>query len=111
MIDFANSLGIVAPYYNIIFVVIILFLFMKLFSVPNKKIYLLPWQLLFLAIIIYIIEEILTIFYYAGIFQIPRIFNAVFEFLIITIFTYALLMQQEYLKKARMEKKKGKNAK
>ena len=111
---FGESLRIVAPYYNLVLVVIALVMFLKLFSLRNKKIYMLPWYLLFAAVVVFIVEEILTVFYYAGIYQIPRIMNAVFEFIIISLFIYMLLKQKEYVKglsKKTIKKTGGKNAK
>ena len=109
---FGESLGAVAPYYNLVLVLIVLVMFLKLFNLPNKKIYMVPWQLLFAAVVVFIIEEILTVFYYAGIYQIPRIMNAVFEFVIISLFIYMLLKQKEYVKGLALKKKiKRKNAK
>lgn len=97
--SFADCLGIVAPYYNLVLVLIVLVMFLKLFAIPNKKIFLLPWKLLFFAVVIYIAEEILTVFNYAGILTVPRVLNAIFEFGIIIIFIYVLLLQKEFLKK------------
>ena len=96
-----ECLGNVAPYYNLALVVIAVGLFFKLFSLKNEKLYLAPWRLLFVAVTIFIVEEILTVLNFAGIFYTPRILNAVFEFAIITIFIYMLLIQKEYLKNAK----------
>jgi hypothetical protein len=98
-LPFGECLGIVAPYYNLVFVLVLLVLFLKLFSIKNKNVYLLPWKLLFFSVTVYIVEELLTVFHIAGIVQVPRILNAVFEFVIITIFIYLLLLQKDYLKK------------
>ncbi len=96
---FGECLGIVAPYYNLALVLVLLILFVKLFRIPSKKTFMLPWKLLFAAVCIYILEEILTVFHIAGIMQIPRILNAWLEFGMITLFIYLLLRQQDYLKK------------
>lgn len=98
-VPFGESLGTVAPYYNLVLVLVVLIMFFKLFSIYNKKIFLLPWKLLFFAVAVYILEEMLTVFNNAGIVNTPRILNAVFEFVIITIFIYMLLIQKEYLEK------------
>ena len=103
-----ESLGIVAPYYNLVLVLIVLVMFLKLFSIKNKKVFLLPWKLLFFAVSVYILEEMLTVFKIAGIVDIPRFINAVFEFVIITIFLYMLLIQKEHLRKASGIKKNAK---
>ncbi len=108
---FGPCLGAVAPYYNLVLVLVVLFMFLKLFSIRNDKIFLLPWKLLFFAVVIYIIEEMLTVFNIAGVVTTPRILNAVFEFVIITIFIYLLLVQKECLQKEVVAKKKKKNVK
>lgn len=100
MIPFGECVGIVAPYYNLVLVLILLMMFLKLFNLPNKKLFLLPWKLLFLAVSVYILEEMLTVFKIAGIIDYPRILNGVFEFVIISIFIYLLLIQKDYLKKS-----------
>jgi hypothetical protein len=97
MTSFGECVGTVAPYYNLVLVLVVLLLFLKLFSIPNKKIFLLPWKFLFIAVIIYILEELLVVFGYSGIIQIPRIWNAFFEFIIITLFIYALLLQRQHV--------------
>lgn len=111
MIPVGEALGIVAPYYNLVLVLIVLFLFSKLVTLHNKKLYLLPWKLLFLAVAIYIVEEILTVLNIMGKIATPRILNAVFEFFIITIFIYLLLLQKDFLKGKIKQKNKGKNVK
>ena len=58
---FEACVGLVAPYYNLVLVVIVVILFLKLFSLKNKNAYLKPWKLLFFAIIVYIIEESVTV--------------------------------------------------
>jgi len=97
----AESIGVVAPYYNLAFVIVVVLLFLRLFKIPNKKIFLTPWKLLFLAVLIFIVEEILTVLKQAAVIDYPRIVNAVFEFFIITIFIYTLLIQKEYVKHRR----------
>jgi len=89
--------GIVAPYYNLALVAIVIVLFTKLCVLKKKSAYLLPWKILYLAVFIFIIEEIFTIFTFLGILSVPRIANAVFEFMIVFLFIYALLLQKQYL--------------
>ncbi len=92
-------LGLVAPYYNLILVIIIMHFFIRLLSTRHKKLMLKPWRILFAAVCIYIVEEILTILNSLGVTNTPRIFTSVFEFVIITIFIYMLLIQKEISKK------------
>ncbi|MBD3164330.1 hypothetical protein GF323_03955 [Candidatus Woesearchaeota archaeon] len=104
MIPFGECLGVVAPYYNLVFVLVVLLMFFKLFSIKNKKLFLLPWKLLFAAVGIYILEEMLTVFKNVGMVELPRIYNAVFEFFIISIFIYLLLVQKQYLTNKKNDK-------
>ena len=57
----AYCLGMVAPYYNLALVVIVIILFLRLFKTPNKKTYLKPWKFLFAAVLVYVGEEIITV--------------------------------------------------
>ena len=97
--SFGESLGLVAPYYNLILLIIVILLFAKLFRSADKKTYTKPWKFLFFAISVFVLEELLTILKDRGIISIPRITNSVFEMVIITSFIYMLLLQKEYLKK------------
>jgi hypothetical protein len=99
MTTLGEHIGFVAPLYNLALVVIVFIMFLKLFSLKNKKIYLLPWKLIYATILIYIVEEVLTVLNNLSILITPRILNAFFELAIVSIFIYALLAQKEYLKK------------
>jgi hypothetical protein len=97
----ANCLGRIAPYYNLVLVLIVAILFMKLFAQQSKKIYLIPWKILFFAVIVYVIEEVLTVA--AGLEIIPVssliLVNPILEMIIITAFIYVILLQREYVLK------------
>src|SRR3989338_404545 len=95
----AESFGIVAPYYNLALVLIVIIMFLKMFSISNRKVFALPWKLMFAAVIIFVVEEVITVLNLLGLFATPRILNVIFEFFIITLFIYALLLQKEHLKK------------
>ena len=75
--------------------------FIRLFSVEekNKKVFLAPWKYLFVALLIFIVEEALTVLRSVGILNIPRNINGFFEVAIISIFIYTLLLQHQYMKK------------
>jgi hypothetical protein len=94
-----NCLGMVAPYYNLVLVIIIMPLFIKLLSVKHKKLILKPWRLLFIAILIFVVEEVLTVLNGLGITNSPRILTPIFEMAIITLFIYMLLLQKEIIGK------------
>jgi hypothetical protein len=99
MTQLTECLGLVAPYYNLIFVLIVIILFIVFLRNPNKKIYTLPWKLLLIAILAYVVEEILTVLNDAHIISITRLVAPLLEMVMISLFIYMLLEQREYLKK------------
>ncbi len=88
------------PIYNLGLVIIALFLFIKLFNTPikDRRVYLFPWKLIFIALTIFVVEEVLTVLRAFDIINIPIHINGFFELLIITTYIYALLLQKEHLK-------------
>jgi len=94
------SLAQAAPLYNLGLVVVTLILFIKLFTTPvrDKHVYLMPWKVLFFAVLIFIIEEVLTIFRVTEVINIPIHVNGFFELAIICTFIYTLLLQKEHLR-------------
>ncbi|MEM4254434.1 MAG: hypothetical protein QXR48_03580 [Candidatus Woesearchaeota archaeon] len=100
MVEFGVALGMIAPYYNLILVLVAVLLFIALFRTEQKaKVFLFPWKLVFFSLIIYVIEEGLTILRALGIVDIPVHINGFFELIIVSAFIYALLLQKEYIKK------------
>ena len=100
MVDLGVALGMIAPFYNLALVIVVIWLFLALFRTqPKTKVFLFPWKLLFFAVIIFIAEEIITIMRSLGIVDIPIHINAFFELVIIAVFIYALLLQREYVQK------------
>lgn len=102
MSEFWVALGLVAPYFNLVLVLVLFYLFLKLFATPvksRKKVFQKPWILIFVALCIFVIEEILTILRTAGLLNIPAHINGFFELGIIILFIYALLLQKERIKK------------
>jgi hypothetical protein len=97
------SLAEAAPLYNLGFVLIAIFLFIKLFTTPvrDKRVYLMPWKLLFFALLVFIVEEVLTVLRQLEIINIPKHINGFFELIIICTFIYTLLLQKEHMKIAR----------
>lgn len=95
----AYCLGKVAPYYNLILVFIVILLFLKLFKTSNKKVYIIPWKFLFGAVLVYVGEEIITVFDMAYLISVPKVVFPLLEMWIITLFIYALLLQKENVKK------------
>jgi hypothetical protein len=101
MSDLGLALGTAAPYYNLVLVAILIYLFIKLFRAQkiNRRVYMMPWYLLFVALIIFVVEELFTVLRTAGILNFPAHINGFFELGIIAIFIYVLLIQKQHLKK------------
>ena len=98
-----TSLAQAAPIYNLGFVIIIILLFIKLFQTPikDRRVYLKPWKIIFFAIIVFIVEEGLTVLRMADIITPPIYTYGLFEILIICTFIYMLLLQKERLKRTK----------
>ncbi len=101
-ISFADAFNVAAPIYNMAFVAIAVWLFVTLFRTPRAKIVnLMPWKLVFGSLLIFVVEEVLTILRLQGILPSEvRYFNGVFELFIVALFIYALLLQKELSKRA-----------
>lgn len=110
MTEFWSALGLIAPYYNLVLVIILFYLFLKLFSTTakNKKVFQKPWVLIFVALIIYVVEEVLTVLRTEGLVNIPIHINGFFELGIIIIFIYTLLIQKEKISEKKSSRKKKK---
>ena len=98
MNGFGICLGAVAPYYNLVLVVIVVLLFIKLLRTPAKKIFVKPWKFLFAALLIYILEEILTVAEGLSSISFPGWIFPMLEMAMIILFTYMLLIQKEHVK-------------
>lgn len=94
-----EAVAIVAPYYNLVLIVITLILFRRLFSFSSKRFaYIKPWKLLFTAMMILVVETLMTILRAMGLIKFsPAIFPA-FEMAMITLFIYMLLLQKQFAK-------------
>ncbi len=100
MVEFGVALGMIAPYYNMVLVLVALLLFTRLFKTEAKaKVYLFPWILVFVALLVYVLEEVITILRALGLIDIPVHINGFFELVIVSVFIYALLLQMQYVKK------------
>ncbi len=99
-----DSFGLVAPYYNLLFVSILLVLFVKLFSHGDKKFaYSKPWKLLLTAVLVYIVEEVITVLAGLGVLTFPLWLFPAFEMIMILCFIYMLLLQKQYIKTGRKD--------
>ena len=99
MTQFTECLGFVAPYYNLVLVAIVIILFIIFLRNPSKKVYLKPWKLLLAALLVFIVEEILTVFNDLDMINISVLIAPLLEMLIIGLFIYMLLLQRDYLKR------------
>ena len=79
--------------------------FVKFLKKPSKLIYKKPWMILFIALWVYIVEEVSNILDKLGVFHLPEIIYPLFAMVIITSFIYMLLLQKDYLKSAKKTKK------
>ncbi len=93
----SEALTLAAPFYNLALVVVMLFLFSKMFTTATKKTFLKPWYAIFAAVIIFIMEEVITILRAAGLIDITLYINGFFELIIISLFIYTLLLQKEHV--------------
>ena len=92
-------LGTVAPYYNLVLVVIVILLFLELFRTTNKKTYVRPWKFLFAAVLVYLAEEIITVLFMADLITVSKLLFPILETIIIALFIYVLLLQRENIEK------------
>lgn len=101
MSEFLAAIGMAAPYYNLAFALIAFYMFLKLLKTKatSKKVFLLPWKLILIALLIFMVEEITTVLRALGYISIPVHINGFFELVIIALFIYTLLIQKEYLNK------------
>jgi hypothetical protein len=99
----AESAGLIAPYYNLAFVIIVVILFIKLFQIKTKKVYNKPWMLLFAAICIFIVEEIMTVLSALNLISFPQYVFGLFEMAMVTLFIYMLLLQKQFVKTGKRE--------
>ncbi|MBI2139847.1 hypothetical protein HYU14_02905 [Candidatus Woesearchaeota archaeon] len=92
-------LGRVAPFYNLVLVAIVIVLFLKLFTLKNKHIFLKPWRVLFFGVMVYVAEEIITVLEGANLIAVSKLLFPLLEMIIISLFIYMLLLQKEHVKK------------
>jgi len=101
MVDVATigkAIGIVAPLYNLALVAIVIMMFMWLFSLRNRKIYAKPWQLVFVGVLIFVVEEVMTVLRSLALISFQPAIFPLFEMIILGLFIYSLLLQMQYVK-------------
>lgn len=95
----AYCVGMVAPYYNLALVIIVIILFLALFKKQGKNAYTKPWKFLFASVLVYVGEEVITVLDMAGIINVHNLVFPLLEMAIITLFIYVLLLQREIIRK------------
>jgi len=94
----AECIGIAAPYYNLALVVVVVTLFVVLLRIKNEQRFLTPWKFVFGALCVYIVEEVITVLDGLKVIVTPKLVFPLLEMVIIALFIYALLVQNEHLK-------------
>ena len=95
---FGKALGIVAPWYNLALVLVAIALFIWLFQLRNKRVYEKPWILVFIAVLIFVAEESMTVLRNLGLISFPGFIFPIFEMAMLGLFIYAMLLQKQYVK-------------
>ena len=98
-----TAIAQVAPLYNLALVIVVIILFIKIFSYGERFAYLKPWKLLFIGIIVLVVETLMTVLRGAGVIQFHPAIFAAFEFVIVGIFIYVLLLQKQFVKTGKKE--------
>ena len=89
-------LGHSLPYFNLILVLIVIFFLIRIILIKNRNTYITPWKFLLFAIIVYTIEELLTVIHISGALPIPKIVFPLMEMIIICSFIYMVMLQKKY---------------
>lgn len=98
-VNLGEAVGFVAPYYNLVLVLILVMVFIIFLRKTTKKVYKTPWKFLFAALMVYIIEEILTVLQGLNIITLSRLIAPILEMIIISLFIYMVFLQRDYLVK------------
>lgn len=101
MSDIAVAIAMVAPYYNLAFTLVVIYLFVQLFKTyrEGEGVYFAPWAFVFAALMVFVLEEIITILRQTQVIEIPLNINGFFEMVIISLFIYAVLLQKAWITK------------
>ncbi len=101
MASLALAIAQSAPVYNLAMVFIVIFLFIQLFKtgIKNKKIFMTPWKLMFVAVLIFVFQELLSVLRSQEVIEIPVYINGFFELAIVVLFIYILLLQKDYVER------------
>ena len=75
-------------------------LLVVLFTMREKEV-LLPWKIIFAAVLFFIFQHIITILQELGIYDRPEFLLGFVDLIIVGLFIYTLLLKMEQLKEAR----------
>ncbi len=98
-----TALGFVAPFYNLGLVIVAIILFIWLFKLTNRKVYQKPWRLVFVGVLIFVVEEAMTVLRSLGAITFPPAIFPFFEMIILGLFIYTLLLQKQYVRTGKRE--------
>ena len=98
MSSISTCLQIIAPFYNLALVVVLIVLFVILFTLKSKGIFIKPWRYIFIALLVYVVEESIYILESLKIIPINVLIYPLLELVIITLFIYMLLIQRQRIK-------------
>jgi len=93
----------VLPILNIVLSIVLVGVFIRMFMREfHTKIFVLPWKLLFVALLIFVVEEILTILRHSGLINFIHegnylVYNGFLEMGMATLLFYMLLIQKEHV--------------
>ena len=97
----STAIALAAPYYNLALFLIAIILFVRLIPRATKRTYIVPWNILFIATIVFLIEQTLTILRQLGLLYSPVHINGFFQLVIASLLVYLLFLQKEYVTKTR----------
>ena len=102
-----GCLGFTAIYYNFLIGLVNTLLLIRLFTIPVKEnIYLKPWKILFIAGLVFLLEEIFVLLRAMNLMKVPLYVDGYFGLIIIALFLYMVLLQKEYIQKTMQIAKK-----
>ncbi|MDP6293454.1 MAG: hypothetical protein QGG83_01700 [Candidatus Woesearchaeota archaeon] len=100
-----QSFAEVGPIYNLILVIVVIVLFVKLLKAEAyQHVYTKPWKLIFIGVIIFVVESVITVLRNLSATGVGRHINGFFELAIVILFIHALLLQKEDMKQAQLLK-------
>jgi len=85
------------PLVNLVIALVIIFLFTRFFYLPHRLHHVRPWKIIFIALLIWLIEEVLTIMDSFGVFHMNLLIGRGIELVIIILVLHAVFLQKRYI--------------